>query len=106
MNSKHIRGDINYAWPSAEMAVMGAKGAVEILYKREIAASSDPAAEAARREEEYRKKFATPYQAAARGYVDEIIPARITRPKLIAAFRMLSNKRDKNPAKKHGNIPL
>ncbi len=106
MNSKHIRGDINYAWPTAEMAVMGAKGAVEILYRREIAAADDPAAEAARLEAEYQAKFANPYSAAAHGYVDEVIEARITRPKLITAFGMLKNKRDRNPPKKHGNMPL
>ena len=106
LNSKHVRGDLNFAWPSAEMAVMGAKGAVEVLYKREIAASADPVATAARLEAEYQAKFASPYMAAARGYVDEVIEARLTRPKLAAAFKMLSTKRDRNPPKKHGNIPL
>ncbi|GMV80393.1 MAG: methylmalonyl-CoA carboxyltransferase [Planctomycetota bacterium] len=106
MNSKHIRGDLNYAWPTAEMAVMGPKGAVEILYRKEIAEAKDPKAKAAQFEAEYTQKFASPYVAAARGYVDEVIEARLTRPKLIAAFRMLATKRDKNPPKKHGNIPL
>jgi len=106
LNSKHIRGDMNFAWPTAEMAVMGPKGAVEILYKKSIAEAKDPAAKTAELEESFREKFANPYVAAARGYVDEVIEASITRPKLIAAFRMLSNKRDKNPPKKHGNIPL
>jgi propionyl-CoA carboxylase beta chain len=106
LNSKHIRGDMNFAWPTAEMAVMGPKGAVEILYKKVIAESADPAAKTAELEAMFREKFANPYIAAARGYVDEVIEASQTRPKLIAAFRMLSNKRDKNPPKKHGNIPL
>ncbi|MCK6472553.1 MAG: acyl-CoA carboxylase subunit beta [Planctomycetes bacterium] len=106
MNSKHIRGDINYAWPTAEMAVMGAKGAVKILYRKEIATAQDHAQAAAEKEAEFNAKFANPYAAAARGYVDEVIEARRTRPKLIAAFRMLANKRDRNPPKKHGNIPL
>ena len=106
LNSKHVRGDLNFAWPTAEMAVMGAKGAVEILYRKEISAAKDPAAVAAAKEAEFREKFANPYIAAARGYVDEVIEARKTRPKLITAFRMLATKRDKNPPKKHGNIPL
>src|SRR5438132_1272327 len=97
MNSKHIRGDYNVAWPSAEIAVMGPKGAVEILYK-------DAASEA--RETEYREKFAHPYLAAARGYVDDIIDPRDTRPRLIDALATLATKRDRNPSKKHGNIPL
>ncbi|HEV2749120.1 MAG TPA: acyl-CoA carboxylase subunit beta [Gemmatimonadales bacterium] len=97
MNSKHVRGDYNVAWPTAEIAVMGPKGAVEILYK-------DEATEA--REEEYREKFAHPYLAAARGYVDDIIDPRDTRPMLIDALGTLATKRDRNPSKKHGNIPL
>ena len=106
MNSKHIRADVNYAYPTAEIAVMGAEGAVNILYRREMQGSPDP--EAARREkiDEYREKFANPYIAAERGYVDEIIEPRFTRRKLITAFAMLENKRDSNPPKKHGNIPL
>jgi propionyl-CoA carboxylase beta chain len=106
LNSKHIRGDMNFAWPSAEMAVMGPKGAVEILFKKAISEAADPVAKAAELENMFREKFASPYIAAARGYVDEVIEASITRPKLIAAFRMLSGKRDRNPPRKHGNIPL
>jgi propionyl-CoA carboxylase beta chain len=106
MNSKHIRGDVNLAWPTAEIAVMGPKGAVEILYKREIADAADPEAEARLREEEYRAQFAHPFIAAARGYVDDVIDPRDTRPRVIAALDLLRSKRDSNPAKKHGNIPL
>jgi acetyl-CoA carboxylase carboxyltransferase component len=106
LNSKHIRGDLNFAWPTAEMAVMGPKGAVEILFKKAIAEAADPAAKTAELEAMFREKFANPLIAAARGYVDDVIEASQTRPKLIAAFRMLSNKRDRNPPKKHGNIPL
>jgi propionyl-CoA carboxylase beta chain len=106
MNSKHIRGDVNLAWPTAEIAVMGPKGAVEILYKREIAESPDPEAETRLREEEYRAQFAHPFIAAARGYVDDVIDPRDTRPRVIAALDLLHSKRDTNPAKKHGNIPL
>jgi len=98
MNSKHIRGDYNVAWPSAEIAVMGPKGAVEILYKGEEATDE--------RETEYREKFAHPYLAAARGYLDDIIDPRDTRPRLIDALATLVTKRDKNPPKKHGNLPL
>jgi propionyl-CoA carboxylase beta chain len=106
MSSKHIRGDINYAWPTAEIAVMGAKGAVEILYRREIAAADDPAAAAAEKQAEYAERFANPFAAAARGYVDDVIDPRETRVRVISAFDMLQNKRDGNPPKKHGNIPL
>jgi propionyl-CoA carboxylase beta chain len=106
MSSKHIRGDVNLAWPSAEIAVMGPKGAVEILYRREIAAADDPAAETARRTTEYTEAFATPYQAAARGYVDDVIDPRDTRPRLIDALATLATKRDRNPPRKHGCIPL
>ncbi len=106
MNSKHIRGDINLAWPWAEIAVMGPKGAVEILFRKEIAASDDPAAATEARMAEYREKFAHPFVAAARGYVDDVIDPRDTRPRLINALDMLSEKRDANPPKKHGNIPL
>jgi propionyl-CoA carboxylase beta chain len=105
MSSKHLRTDFNYAWPSAEIAVMGPEGAVNILYKRELAADADPAARAAR-VAEFREKFANPYVAAGRGFVDEVIRPRETRRKLIAALRNLEDKRDKNPPKKHGNIPL
>ncbi|MBK7142674.1 MAG: acyl-CoA carboxylase subunit beta [bacterium] len=106
MNSKHVRGDMNYAWPTAEIAVMGPKGAVEIIFKKEITASSNPELELKRKEEEYREKFANPFIAAARGYVDDIIEPKTTRPRLIRAFEMLATKKDSNPPKKHGNIPL
>jgi propionyl-CoA carboxylase beta chain len=106
MSSKHIRGDYNVAWPTAEIAVMGPKGAVEILNRKEIAASSNPEGETERRMEEYRAKFAHPYIAAGRGYVDDIIDPRETRPRLIDALDTLRAKRDQNPPKKHGNIPL
>jgi propionyl-CoA carboxylase beta chain len=106
MNSKHIRGDINLAWPQAEIAVMGPEGAVEILFRRELAAAEDPEAAKEARIEEYREKFAHPYIAAARGYVDDVIDPRETRDRLINALDMLQNKRDQNPPKKHGNIPL
>ena len=106
MSSKHIRGDLNLAWPSAEIAVMGPKGAVEILFKEQIAAAADSAAETARLIEEYTAKFAHPYAAAARGYIDDVIDPRDTRPRLIDALRTLRTKRDRNPPRKHGNIPL
>ncbi len=106
MNSKHIRGDINLGWPTAEIAVMGPKGAVEILFRREIAAAEDPEAMTEERLADYREKFAHPYVAAARGYLDDVIDPRDTRPRLISALEMLRNKRDENPPKKHGNIPL
>ncbi|MGW8122924.1 acyl-CoA carboxylase subunit beta [Roseivirga echinicomitans] len=106
MNSKHIGADMNYAWPSAEIAVMGAKGAAEIIFKREIAAADDPEAKLAEKVEEYTEKFANPYRAARRGYVDEVILPQDTRKKLIRAFTMLENKVATLPKKKHGNIPL
>lgn len=106
MNSKHIRGDLNFAWPIAEIAVMGPKGAVEILHRRSIAESDDPEAETQARIDEYRETFAHPYVAAGRGFLDDVIDPRETRPRLISALDMLSNKRDSNPLKKHGNIPL
>jgi propionyl-CoA carboxylase beta chain len=106
MSSKHIRGDINYAWPSAEIAVMGAKGAVEILYRRELAAAEDPQKRAAELQEEYAERFANPFAAAARGYVDDVIDPRETRARVISALDMLQNKRDSNPWRKHGNLPL
>lgn len=106
MSSKHIRGDFNYAWPSAEIAVMGSKGAAEIIFKREIAAADDPEAALASRTEEYREKFANPYKAAERGFVDDVIEPKTTRSRLIRAFQTLENKTDTNPPKKHGNIPL
>jgi len=106
MSSKHIRGDMNFAWPTAEIAVMGPKGAVEILFKDQIAKASDPEEETERLIEEYTAKFANPYAAAARGYVDDVIDPRDTRPRLIDALRTLATKRDRNPPKKHGNLPL
>jgi propionyl-CoA carboxylase beta chain len=106
MSSKHIRTDFNYAWPTAELAVMGPEGAVNILYKRELEAAVDPAAARSEKVKEFREKFANPYIAAARGFLDEVIHPRHTRAKLITALRNLNNKRDRNPPKKHGNIPL
>ncbi|MDT8340431.1 MAG: acyl-CoA carboxylase subunit beta [Longimicrobiales bacterium] len=106
MNSKHIRGDLNLAWPTAEIAVMGPKGAVEVLFRRELAEADDPEAATEARIEEYREMFANPYIAAARGFVDDVIDPRATRPRLISALDMLRNKRDANPVRKHGNIPL
>lgn len=106
MNSKHIRGDMNFAWPSAEIAVMGPKGAVEIIFAKEIKAAKDPEEETEKKIADYTEKFASPYIAAERGYVDEVIEPRQTRPRLINTFRILQNKVDTVPKKKHGNIPL
>jgi len=109
MASKHIRTDVNYAWPTAEIAVMGPEGAVDIVYKRELDAVANPQERQELRQskiEEFRDRFASPYVAADRGFVDAIIEPRETRKKLIQALAMLENKRDKNPPKKHGNIPL
>ncbi len=106
MSSKHLRTDVNFAWPTAEIAVMGAEGAVNVLYKREIEQAADPVAERARYVAEYRDKLANPYVAASRGYVDEVIAPRTTRRRLIAALARLETKRDSNPPRKHGNIPL
>lgn len=106
MNSKHIRGDFNYAWPSAEIAVMGPKGAVEIIFKKEIAKAKDPEKEVEKKLAEYIEKFANPYITAERGYVDDVIAPRDTKIKLVNAFNMLRTKVDTNPKKKHGNIPL
>ncbi len=106
MASKHIRTDVNYAWPTAEIAVMGPEGAVNIVYKRELEKSDNPEAARAAKIEEFRERFANPYVAAERGYLDAVIRPRDTRRKLIQALEMLENKRDKNPPKKHGNIPL
>lgn len=106
MNSKHIGADLNYAWPTAEIAVMGAKGAAEIIFKREIADAQNPEKKLAEKVDEYTSKFANPYQAAQRGYVDEVIYPDQTREKLIRAFEMLENKVSSLPRKKHGNIPL
>ena len=106
MSSKHLRTDVNFAWPTAEIAVMGAEGAVNVLYRREIEQAADPAAERARYVAEYRDKLANPYVSASRGYVDEVIAPRTTRRRLIAALARLETKRDRNPPRKHGNIPL
>jgi propionyl-CoA carboxylase beta chain len=106
MSSKHIRGDFNVAWPTAEIAVMGPKGAVEILFRRDIEKAEDPEAAIAAREAEYIEKFANPYIAAGRGYVDDVIDPRDTRARLIAALELLRTKRERNPPRKHGNLPL
>lgn len=106
MSSKHIRGDLNLAWPTAEIAVMGPEGAVEIIYRRELKAADDPVAKKKELAAEYREKFANPYIAAGRGYIDDVIEPRDTRPRLINALEVLQNKRDVNPPRKHGNIPL
>ncbi len=106
MSSKHVRGDVNLAWPSAEIAVMGPDGAVNIIFRKEIAKAKDPEAKRAELEADYREKFANPYIAASRGYIDDIIEPWETRPRLINALEMLANKRDSNPPKKHGCIPL
>ena len=106
MNSKHIGADMNYAWPTAEIAVMGARGAAAIIFKSEITKSEDPAAKLKEKEDEYVNHFANPYRAAERGYIDEVIKPEVTRQKLIRAFKMLENKAVKLPRKKHANIPL
>jgi propionyl-CoA carboxylase beta chain len=106
MNSKHIGADLNYAWPTAEIAVMGAKGAAEIIFKKEISEAEDPEGKLAEKVDEYTRKFANPYRAAHRGYIDEVIYPEETRQKLIRAFKMLENKAARLPRKKHGNIPL
>jgi len=106
MSSKHIRGDLNLAWPTAELAVMGPEGAVNIIFRKELAESEDGAKRRAELVADYREKFANPYVAASRGYLDDVIEPSLTRPRLINGLEMLSNKRDSNPAKKHGNIPL
>ncbi len=106
MSSKHIRGDMNFAWPTAEIAVMGAEGAVNVIHRDAIADAADPDAERARLVDAYQTEFANPFIAAARGYVDDVIRPSETRPRLIHALRLLDDKRDTNPRKKHGNIPL
>jgi len=106
MNSKHIGADMNYAWPTAEIAVMGAKGAAEIIFKKEIKDAKDPSKKLKEKEDEYAELFAHPYNAAARGYIDEVIKPEDTRKKLIRSFKMLENKVAHLPKKKHGNIPL
>jgi propionyl-CoA carboxylase beta chain len=106
MNSKHLRADVSFAWPTAEIAVMGAEGAVNIVFKKEIERAADPGQKRAELIREYRDKFSTPYSAAERGFVDDVIEPAETRPRLIRALRMLSTKRESIPARKHGNIPL
>jgi len=106
MSSKHVRGDVNLAWPSAEIAVMGPEGAVNIIFRKEIAKAKDPDKKRKELVADYREKFANPYIAASRGYIDDVIEPWETRPRLINALEMLSNKRDSNPPKKHGCIPL
>ncbi len=106
MSSKHLRGDINFAWPTAEIAVMGPEGAASIIHRREIAAAEDPEARLAELAEDYRSRFANPYIAANRGYIDDVIDPVETRPRVIDALRMLRNKTDTMPPRKHGNIPL
>jgi propionyl-CoA carboxylase beta chain len=107
MGSKHVRTDINFAYPTAEIAVMGPEGAVNILYRRELAAAGEDAEQFRQQKiEEFRDRFANPYTAAEKGWIDEVIQPRFTRPKLIRALAMLENKTDQNPRKKHGNIPL
>ncbi|MGQ9585722.1 MAG: acyl-CoA carboxylase subunit beta [Anaerolineae bacterium] len=106
MNSRHVRGDLVFAWPTSEIAVMGPEGAVNIIFRKEIAEAEDPEAAKERLTQEYRNLFANPYVAAGRGYIDDVIEPRETRPRLISALEMLANKRDMNPPKKHGNIPL
>jgi propionyl-CoA carboxylase beta chain len=106
MSSKHIRGDFNLAWPTAEIAVMGPEGAVNVIYREQIDAAADPTAERARLVAEYQERFANPYIAASRGYIDDVILPSETRPRLVAALDVLAGKRELNPPKKHGNIPL
>jgi acetyl-CoA carboxylase carboxyltransferase component len=106
MNSKHLRADVAFAWPSAEIAVMGADGAVNVVFRREIEKATDPDTRRAELIQEYRDKFSTPYAAAERGFIDDVIEPAETRPRLIKALRMLSTKRESIPARKHGNIPL
>nr|HMS66296.1 carboxyl transferase domain-containing protein [Ignavibacteria bacterium] len=106
MNSKHIRGDANLAWPNAEIAVMGAQGAAEVIFKREIDASDDKVKALAEKVAEFTEKFANPYLAAERGFIDDVIEPKDTRKKLIYYFDILESKVDTNPKKKHGNIPL
>jgi propionyl-CoA carboxylase beta chain len=106
MNSKHLRADVSFAWPTAEIAVMGPEGAVNVVFRRQIEKAEDPAATRAELIQQYQDKFATPYIAAERGFIDDVIEPAETRPRLIKALRMLSTKRETVPARKHGNIPL
>ena len=106
MNSKHLRADVSFAWPTAEIAVMGAEGAVNVVFKRQIDKSANPGKRRDELIKEYRDKFSTPYASAERGFVDDVIEPADTRYRLIQALRMLSTKREAVPARKHGNIPL
>jgi propionyl-CoA carboxylase beta chain len=106
MSSKHIRGDMNFAWPTAEIAVMGPEAAVNVLHRDRLERAADPAADRASLVADYVERFANPYIAAGRGYVDDVIQPSETRPRVIAALDLLADKRDSNPPKKHGNIPL
>ena len=106
MSRYHIRGDVNLAWPIAEIGVMGRVGAVNIIFRKELEKAKDPDKKRAELVKEYREKFANPYIAASRGYIDDVIEPSTTRARLINALEMLNNKRDQNPGKKHGNIPL
>jgi len=106
MCSKDLGADLGLAWPSAEIAVMGPKGAANIIFRKDIKNADDPAAMRAKKIDEYSAEFATPYKAAERGFVDDVIEPNATRPRLVDAFDMLASKRDSRPAKKHGNIPL
>ena len=106
MSSKHIRGDINFAYPTAEIAVMGPDGAVNILFRKELKKAEDVEKKRKELQDDYREKFANPYRAAELGYVDEIIEPSVTRPRLIRSFELLANKRQSNPPKKHSNLPL
>jgi len=109
MSSKHLRGDVNYAWPKAEIAVMGPAGAIEVLYNRELKGIEDPEERArfvAEKESEYREKFANPYEAAKYGYIDDVIEPRNTRFRIIRSLQILSTKKDSNPPKKHSTLPL
>jgi acetyl-CoA carboxylase carboxyltransferase component len=106
MNSKHLRADVSLAWPTAEIAVMGAEGAVNVVFRKEIEKAADRGRKRADLIDEYRRKFSTPYAAAERGFIDDVIEPAHTRPRLIKAMRMLATKRESVPARKHGNIPL
>ena len=106
MNSRHMKADVVYAWPFAEIAVMGPKGAVEIVFRKEAKQADNPAEFLAEKEKEYREKFANPYRAAEKGYIDDIIEPAATRARIIRSLEMLASKRDSIPPKKHGNIPL
>jgi acetyl-CoA carboxylase carboxyltransferase component len=106
MNSKHLRADVSFAWPTAEIAVMGPEGAVNVVFRKQIEKAEDPVTARAELIQQYQDKFATPYIAAERGFIDDVIEPAETRPRLIKALRMLSTKRETVPARKHGNIPL